>query len=187
MLVFFFFNFICYLNLFILKRWSQETTTVLVLFLLLRFRWLKHHFYRCVKDCFHILKTKDPTFSLSDKTKPKQKDVWDMIYVCSLPAASLNYIQCRLEILSVFLVPLPADKQRKIKSSLTKIYQFWIVELSTWFVVIGTAPGWSMKNCLSSRRSANSNIWTIIISFLLSRKSFRQEQSRYRVLFQQGL
>lgn len=27
----------------------------------------------------------------------------------------------------------------------------------TWEVVIGAAPGWSAKNCLSSRRSANRN------------------------------
>ena len=44
--------------------------------------------------------------------------------------------------------------------------------LHTWFVVIGTAPGWSMKNCLSSRRSANSKYKVFFL--LLSGKSFTQ-------------
>jgi hypothetical protein len=47
-------------------------------------------------------------------------------------------------------VSLAAGRQQN-----TGRYKFWV---TTWVVEIGTAPGWSTKNCSSSRRSAHSNL-----------------------------
>jgi len=69
---------------------SQEHAAVLVLFLLLLFRWLKHHFYGCVKDCFHILQ--NPTiniFTVLPNTKIPNKKTCEILFMCVVYLLSL--------------------------------------------------------------------------------------------------
>lgn len=89
----------------------------------------------------------------SKRWKPVLKKWFIKIYI---PLVILKSTRCKQALQLASWAPLPFNAEWG-----KMIYLFFlgkwhwgdITNIYTWAVVIGTAPGWSMKNCLSSRRS----------------------------------